>query len=131
MEHFLQAASLAMIGTILALVLKKQSKEIAILLTIACCISVLAIAAIFLEPVMDFITQLRLLAGLDGDMVAILMKAAGVGLIAEVAGAICQDAGESTLEKVVRICGNGAILYLTLPLLTAVFETLQMILEGT
>ena len=131
MENFLQAASLAMIGTILALVLKKQSKEIAILLTIACCISVLAIAAIFLEPVMDFITQLRLLAGLDGDMVAILMKAAGVGLIAEVAGAICQDAGESTLEKVVRICGSGAILYLTLPLLTAVFETLQMILEGT
>lgn len=131
MDQFLQAASLAMIGTILALVLKKQSKEIAILLTIACCIAIITVAAAFLEPVVDFVVQLRLLAGLDAEMVGILLKAAGIGLVAEIAGAICQDAGESTLDKVIRICGNGAILYLSLPLLTAVFESLQMILEGT
>ena len=115
----------------MALVLKKESKGIGILLTIACCIAIITVAATFLEPVVDFVAQLRLVAGLDESMVGILLKAAGIGLIAEVAGAICQDAGESTLEKVVHICGNGAILYLSLPLLTAVFESLQMILEGT
>ena len=94
----------------MALVLKKESKGIGILLTIACCIAIITVAATFLEPVVDFVAQLRLVAGLDESMVGILLKAAGIGLIAEVAGAICQDAGESTLEKVVHICGNGAIL---------------------
>ena len=83
MDRFLQAAALAMVGAVLALVVQKQAKEISILMVIACSAVILALAAWFLEPVVDFVTELRLLGQLDGATVTILLKTAGVGLLAE------------------------------------------------
>lgn len=60
---------------------------------------ILALAAWFLEPVVDFVTELRLLGQLDGATVTILLKTAGIGLLAELAGAVCEDAGEGTWPK--------------------------------
>ena len=51
MDRFLQAAALAMVGAVLALVVQKQAKEISILMVIACSAVILALAAWFLEPV--------------------------------------------------------------------------------
>lgn len=130
MGYFLQAAALAMVGAVLAIVVQKQVKELSILMVIACCAIILALAARFLEPIVDFATELRILGQLDGDMVAILLKAAGVGLIAELASAVCEDAGEGTLGKMVRLCGSAAALYLALPLMTAVLTMIQGLLEG-
>lgn len=64
MDRFLQAAALAMVGAVLALVVQKQAKEISILMVIACSAVILALAAWFLEPVVDFVTELRLLGQL-------------------------------------------------------------------
>ena len=122
MDRFLQAAALAMVGAVLALVVQKQAKEISILMVIACSAVILALAAWFLEPVVDFVTELRLLGQLDGATVTILLKTAGVGLLAELAGAVCEDAGEGTLAKMVRLCGSAAALYLALPLFTSVLD---------
>lgn len=130
MGYFLQAAALAMVGAVLAIVVQKQVKELSILMVIACCAIILALAARFLEPIVDFATELRILGQLDGDMVAILLKTAGVGLIAELAIAVCEDAGEGTLGKMVRLCGSAAALYLALPLMTAVLTMIQGLLEG-
>ncbi len=129
MERFLQAAALAMVAAVLAVVLQKQSKEISVLLVMACSAVILVLAAWFLEPVVDFIAQLRLLGELDRDMVTILLKTAGVGLLAELAAAVCEDAGEGTLGKVARLCGSAAALYLALPLLTAVLDMLREMLK--
>ena len=52
---------------------------------------------------MDFVTELRLLGQLDGATVTILLKTAGVGLLAELAGAVCEDAGGRTLAKMNRL----------------------------
>ena len=47
MDRFLQAAALAMVGAVLALVVQKQAKEISILMVIACSAVILALAAWF------------------------------------------------------------------------------------
>ena len=99
MDRFLQAAALAMVGAVLALVVQKQAKE------------------------------LRLLGQLDGATVTILLKTAGVGLLAELAGAVCEDAGEGTLAKMVRLCGSAAALYLALPLFTSVLDMIGDMLK--
>ncbi len=130
MEQFLQAAALAMVGAVLAIVLQKDSRELSVLLVIACSTAILFLAISFLEPLVDFVTRVRLLGNLDEGMVRILLKTAGVGLIAELAGAVCEDAGQGTLGKMVRICGSAAALYLALPLLTSVLEMIQGLLEG-
>lgn len=119
-----------MVGAVLAVVLQKQAKELSVLLVIGCSALILTLAVWFLEPVVDFVTQLRLLGELDSEMVAILLKTAGVGLLAELAGTVCEDAGEGTLGKMARLCGSAAALYLALPLLTAVLDMVSELLGG-
>ena len=89
-----------------------------------------AVAARFLQPVAELLARLRRAGNLDGDMVAILLKTAGVALLTEVGDTVCADAGEGSLGKMIRVCGGAAALYLALPLLTAVLDLLEQMIGG-
>lgn len=130
MEQFLQAVGLAVIGAVLALVLGKHTKEMSILLTMGCAVGIVVLAFHFLEPVVDLVTELRLLGELQQEHVSILLKAAGMSLLTEFACGVCEDVGQSTLGKMVRFCGNGALVYIGLPLLRSVVEILKELLGG-
>lgn len=130
MEHFLQIIGMGIIGAILAVVLGKREKELNVLLVIACCVGVLLLSFTFLEPIVDFLVRLRILGGLQEEYVAILLKSAGMSLILELTCTICDDAGQASLGKTVRICGNAALMYIALPLLQAVVELLEKLLGG-
>ncbi len=130
MENFLQAIALAILGAILALILGKQTRELSILLTIACAAAIIALSFVFLEPIVDLVVELRLLGGLQEEHVSILLRAAGMCLLTEFACGVCEDVGQSTLAKMVRFCGNGALVYIALPLLMSVVELLKELLGG-
>ena len=119
---------MALIGLILSLVLSKQSKDMGLLLTLAVCVLVCLGALEFLEPVMDLVQQLRHLGGLDSEAVSVLLKAAGIGLLSELAGLLCTDAGERALGKVLQILSNAAILWLSLPLFRQIIEMIREVL---
>lgn len=130
MNNYLQVIVLAVTGAILALILAKQTRELSILLTIACSVAIIGISFGFLEPIVDFVTELRLLGELEQGQVAILLRSAGMCLVTELACGICEDVGQSTLAKMVRFCGNVALVYIALPLLTAVMDVLKELLGG-
>ena len=116
MAEYLQWTALILIGLILSMVLGKQSKDMSLLLTLAVCVLVCLGALEFLEPVTALLRELRRLGELDSEAVSILLKAAGIGLLSELAGLLCADAGENALGKVLQILSNAAILWLSLPL---------------
>lgn len=116
MTEYLQWAAVVLIGLILSLVLGKQSKDMSLLLTLAVCVLVCLGAMEFLEPVTELIRELRRLGGLDSEAISILLKAAGIGLLSELAGLLCADAGENALGKVLQVISNAAILWLSIPL---------------
>lgn len=128
MAEYLQWTALILIGLILSLVLGKQSKDMSLLLTLAVCVLVCLGALEFLEPVMELLRELRRLGGLDSEAVSILLKAAGIGLLSELAGLLCNDAGESALGKVLQILSNAAILWLSLPLFRQIIELIGEVL---
>jgi len=78
MEQFLQAVGLAVVGAVLALVVGKHTKEMSVLLTMGCAVGIVVLALHFLEPVVDLVTELRLLGELQHEHVSILLKAAGM-----------------------------------------------------
>lgn len=128
MSAFFQACGAVMIGVVLILVLGGQGREMGTLVGIGvCCIALLA-AISYLRPVLDFLETLETLGGLDGNLVTTLLKAAGIGLISELAGLVCADSGNASLGNAVRILGTVAILWLSLPLFSALLELLQKIL---
>jgi stage III sporulation protein AD len=128
MVEYLQWAAVVLIGLILSLVLGRQSKDMSLLLTLAVCVLVCLGALEFLEPVTELLRELRRLGGLDSEAISILLKAAGIGLLSELAGLLCADAGESALGKVLQILSNAAILWLSLPLFRQIIDLIGEVL---
>lgn len=128
MDTFLKAAGGVLITVVLGLALAKQGKDISLLLTIAVCAMVVAAAATYLEPVIDFFQRLEDVGKLDGGMLQTLVKIVGIGLLAEITGLICTDAGNASLGKSIQILASAVILWMSIPLLTALLELLEEIL---
>ena len=59
-----------------------------------------------------------------------LVKICGIAVIAEFASDICRDAGEGALAGAVELGGALAILYVSLPLFSAVLDLLETLMEG-
>ena len=78
MERFFQAAAAALIAAILGLALSKQGKDWTLILTTLVSCMVLAVAAAYLEPILDFVQRLQGDSRLDGDMLAVILKAVGI-----------------------------------------------------
>ena len=124
MSLFWKAAAAVLLAVVLGLSLGKQ-KDIGVLLTMAVCCMVAMIAISYLEPVLDFLRELETL----GDMLGILLKAVGIGLVSEIAGLVCTDAGNGSLGKMLQMLGSAVILYLSLPIFTAMLELIREILR--
>lgn len=129
MAVFWKAAAAALITVILSLALGKQEKDIGAILSIAVCSMVMVSVLIYLEPVLDFLRELEALGDLQGDFLGILLKALGIGLVAEIASGVCSDAGNGSLGKTIHMLGSAAILYLSLPVFRAFMDMLSRILE--
>lgn len=130
MELFLRAAALAVICTILTVTVRKETKELGLLLSLAGCVLLVGLTWEFLEPILDFLRRLTRLSSLSGSMVGILLKITGVSLLGEMACAICEDAGESTLGKMTKVCTGTTVLYLTIPLFQGVLDLIEGLLGG-
>ena len=128
MDPFLKAAALVLITVILTLALGSKGKETGFLLTMAACVMVMILGISYLQPVMDFLRKLETLGNLNGDMTGILFKVAGIGIISEIVGMVCADAGNSSLGKALNIAAAGVILWLSIPIFDALLELIQRIL---
>lgn len=125
MELYFKGAAGILLAAVLGLALKKQEKDLSAVLTAA----VIAMAAMLmlrlLEPVLELLRQLEQVGNLRSDALELLLKAAGIGLTAEVAGLVCADAGNAALAKMLRLLGTAAILCLSVPMFTALLECIM------
>lgn len=122
MELYFKGTAGILLAAVLGLALQKQEKDLSAVLTAA----VIAMAAVLmlrlLEPVLELLRQLEQAGNLRSDALELLLKAAGIGLTAEVAGLVCADAGNAALAKMLRLLGTAAILCLSVPMFTALLE---------
>lgn len=127
MTAFWQQLAGALIAVVLGLALSRQGKDITLLLSIAVCCMVLLAAVSYLEPVVEFVEQLQVMGNLNSDMLKIMLKAVGIGLVAEIAILICGDSGNSAMGKAIQILASAAVLWLAIPLMTSLLELVQKI----
>ena len=115
-------------AVILSLALEKQGKDFSVILTLAVCGMAASAAFLYLEPVLDFLWELEAMADLREDMLGILLKAVGIGLVAELASVICSDGGNASLGKQMQLLGSAVILYISLPVFRSLLQLIQRIL---
>ncbi len=128
MAYFYQGAAAVLLATLVCLVLDKQGKDFSVLIGICVCTMVMALAAAYLEPVLEFLKGLEALAQLDGSMIGILFKVVGIGMLSELAGMICADAGNGSMAKVLHILATAVILWLSIPIFNEMLDLIQAIL---
>ena len=125
MDTFEKAVAGILIGLVLWLCLQRQEKDMALLLSLAACAMGTGVALKGFAPVLDLLRQLESIGQLQDGVLGILLKAAGIGLIAELAGMICADAGNGAMEKTVRLLGSATMLTLAVP----IFQTLLKLIQ--
>lgn len=128
MAYFYQGAAAVLLATLVCLVLDKQGKDFSVLISICVCCMVMALGAAYLEPVLDFLRELESLGQLDDSMIGILFKVAGIGILNEIAGMVCSDAGNASMSKVLHILSTAVILWLSIPIFKEMLDLIQDIL---
>lgn len=128
MTYFYQGAAAVLLATLVCLVLDKQGKDFTIVVGICVCCMVMSLGAAYLEPVLDFLRQLENIANLESPMIGVLFKVAGIGILSEIAGMICTDAGNASMSKVLHILATAVILWLSIPIFNEMLNLIQEIL---
>lgn len=128
MEQVFQVTGLCVVAALLALVLKKGSPELALLLALAAVTAVLISLSEALRELAFFLREAGAVSGLSSDLLVPLYKTVGISLVVRVGGSLCRDAGESALAAVLETAGAVCALLVSLPLLRAV---LNLLLELT
>ena len=81
-----------------------------------------------LKEILDIIRQMEQYIKIRPVYLVTLLKMTGVTYAAEFASGICKDAGDGALGKQIEIFGKLTILAVSMPVLLALFGTLDQIL---
>lgn len=126
MDTITQIVALGVVGAVCATVVKKQTPDMALVLTVCAAALVLALAVGVLRPVRALLDELAQRAGLSAAVLGPVLKTVGAALLTRVTAELCRDAGESGIASAVEIAGGACALVICLPLFEAV---VQLILE--
>lgn len=122
MELFWKSLGVILTAALLELALRKQEKDLAVLLTVGVIAMAAAAAMQLLKPAQALLEELRALGNLKQESLTLLFKAAGLGLSSELGSLVCADAGNEALAKLIRFLGSAAIVCLSVPMFTALMD---------
>lgn len=128
MEQVIRVAAVCLVTAILAVLLKKNGAELAILLSIAAIVVVSLLLNSTIGQIVDFIRGVIRAADLLPELFAPLVKVAAIALVSRVGGDLCRDAGEGALGSVLEMAGSFGAVLVSLPLFSAVWDMLQTLL---
>ena len=128
MTDILKIAAVAISAALCAVVVKKQVRELGLVLALTAGAVILAAALEALESVRELLDELAQTAGLEPAVLSPVVKTVGVAIITRVTVEVCKDAGEGGIAAFVEIAGSAAALYLALPLVRAVLSAITGLL---
>ena len=125
METVVQIAGLCLAASVTASRLRHSSPELGLVLALA---AALLGGTLLLRGAREATAlgdELVALTGLSPELFTPLLKVTAIALIARVAGALCADAGQSALSRVMETAGAFCALGCALPLLRALVELIR------
>lgn len=124
MNDIIKVAAAAVAAALCAVVVRKQSPEIALALGAGACAVVLLSCSGALGAAVELMDKLAEAGGLSSQVVEPVMKTAGIAIITRLSADFCRDAKESGLASAVELAGTALALLMVLPLMSAVVDVL-------
>ncbi len=114
---------LCIITALLALSLRGQRPEFAMLLSLGCGVFILLNLLGQMKGILSGLE--RVMAGLSGqsDLTGIILKALGICIVAELGSQCCRDAGEAAIAAKVELAAKTALVLMCMPVFTQLLET--------
>ena len=125
METAIKLMGLCLAAAVLASLLKKESPELGVLLALG---AALVGGTLLLSAAADAVSladELVALTGLSPALFAPLLKVIAVSLVTRIGAALCADAGQGALERLMEAAGAFCALGCAVPLLKAVTELIR------
>ncbi len=119
--------ALALVGVMLALVLKEQKQFASVALVIMLGICMFFMILPYFEKVTSYIKVIYTSFSNDGLM-NILLKVTGIGILTSLTSDLCRDAGFSAVASLVVFSGKAICMCIVLPVIGSFFTQLMSII---
>ena len=128
MDILLKAAAGVLLTVIVSLILSRQGKDFSTILVICVCCMVCSAAVRFYQQIFQFVYKIEQTGSLNGELLSIILKSVGIGLLSEIIVLICSDSGNAALGRVIQMLSSAVIIWLCIPLFTELLELVENIL---
>lgn len=118
----------AIAAVVLAVILRQWKGELVLPLRLAMVLALGIAALSAAAPLIRYLRSIPEIAGLS-EYAEPLMKALGIGMLAQTCADICRECGEASAANGVELFGKVEILLLCLPLLHQLLEVAQDLLS--
>ena len=125
-----RVAFLGITGILMALQLKALKPDYSVYLCLGVSLLIFSFVAEKLSVIMDGLAAIQDCLPLKAGYIQTLMKIIGITYIAEFASDLCKDAGYQTIAGQIQIFGKLSVLAVSIPVLTALLDTIQTFLGG-
>ena len=116
MEIILRGAVIAVIGSILALLLRKNAPEMALLTVLSAGLMIFWLSASLCAKIIETLREIAENGAVSSIYLAPVLKCVGIGLVTHLAAQLCRDAQQGSAASAVELCGTLCALYISLPL---------------
>ena len=123
-------AVITVVVALLAVMLRQQRPEQALLLTVAAG-SLITIALVsYATPLYEEIRDLFSQTGLSGEYIQVLFKGLGICLVTQLASDTCKEAGELSMASKAELVGRTALLIVGFPLFEKITAVAVSLING-
>lgn len=124
----LQIAVIGVGGAILAVQLKECKTGYATFVSLGTGLVICAWTLARLDVVLAMVSKIQSLLHINPVYLAALLKMLGITYLSDFGAALCKDAGNSAVAHQIELFGKVAILAVSMPVLSALIETIEALL---
>jgi len=123
-----QIVAVGVLAAIIAITIKKQSPEIALLITITATVLIFLMILPQLAMATQLITHIGSLADGQAVYVSLALRVVGVAYMTELGASVCHDAGESAIATKIDMAGRIIIMVMALPIVMDILNIVMGVL---
>lgn len=123
-----QIVAVGILGAVLAITIKKQSPEIAVLITITASVLIFLMVLPMLTEAVEIVNHIGNLADGQAAYIGLAIRVIGVAYMAELGASVCNDAGETAIATKVDMAGRIIIMVMAMPIIMDILRILTRLL---
>ena len=126
--EIIKIIGIGLISVIIIVILKQYKPEFAMYASIIAGVLILTMLTDTFKGIINLLQDISNKANVNTQFIRILIKITGIAILTEFAVSICKDTGENAIASKVDIGGKVIIISMSIPIISALLETVLKIL---